>query len=230
MRDEAPTGKGGRAYEGGIACWKRIGVWGNGTCVELQEHVHCRNCPVYSAAAVGLLDAQAPLDYSAEWTSHFAQAQVEREVDTDSLVLFRVGTDWLALPTPLFLEVGERRPIRTLPHRRDSAVVGLVNVRGELLICMMLERILGYTELPSFRELQQRPRFLVVEGEDGRLVFPVDEVRGVHRHHANQLEPAPATVSRDTASHVLGMMAVDGVRAAVLDAPAMLEAAGRSLG
>ncbi len=32
-------------------CWNRIGVRGDGSCPELKRHIHCRNCPVYSAAA-----------------------------------------------------------------------------------------------------------------------------------------------------------------------------------
>ena len=32
-------------------CWNRIGVRGDGSCPELKQYVHCRNCPVYSAGA-----------------------------------------------------------------------------------------------------------------------------------------------------------------------------------
>jgi len=33
------------------ACWTTIGVRGDASCPELKQHVHCRNCPVYSAGA-----------------------------------------------------------------------------------------------------------------------------------------------------------------------------------
>ena len=32
-------------------CWNRIGVHGDKSCPLLSEHIHCRNCAVYSAAA-----------------------------------------------------------------------------------------------------------------------------------------------------------------------------------
>ncbi|HBP1772226.1 TPA: chemotaxis protein CheW, partial [Pseudomonas aeruginosa] len=32
-------------------CWNRIGVHGDKSCERLAEHVHCRNCEVYAAAA-----------------------------------------------------------------------------------------------------------------------------------------------------------------------------------
>ena len=41
-------------------CWNKIGVRGDGSCPELERHAHCRNCPVYSAAAAQLLDAELP--------------------------------------------------------------------------------------------------------------------------------------------------------------------------
>ena len=35
-------------------CWNKIGVRGDASCAELERHIHCRNCPTYSAAAVRL--------------------------------------------------------------------------------------------------------------------------------------------------------------------------------
>src|SRR5437588_4360 len=32
-------------------CWNRIGIGGDRTCPELAVHIHCRSCPVFSAAA-----------------------------------------------------------------------------------------------------------------------------------------------------------------------------------
>ena len=48
-------------------CWNRIGVNGDRTCPELEEHVHCRNCPVFAGAARGFFDRRAPEGYLAEW-------------------------------------------------------------------------------------------------------------------------------------------------------------------
>ena len=40
------------------------------------------------------------------------------------------------------------RLIHSLPHRRQGIVLGLVNVRGELLICVSLARLLGIVPDP----------------------------------------------------------------------------------
>ena len=41
-------------------CWNRIGIRGDKSCERLPEHVHCRNCPVYAAAAKRILDRLPP--------------------------------------------------------------------------------------------------------------------------------------------------------------------------
>src|ERR1041384_406406 len=144
-------------------CWNTIGIGGNGTCRELQKFIHCRNCPVYSAAGLQLLDQPLTPDYRREHTVHYAvEKQLTRAART-SLVIFRLGPEWLALPTPTFQEVAERRSPHTLPHRRRSVVLGLVNVRGELLICASLARLLGLeSETPRDKSRVVYDRLLVV--------------------------------------------------------------------
>jgi chemotaxis-related protein WspD len=83
-------------------CWNRIGVWGDATCVELNEAVHCQNCPVYAAAGRSLLDREAPSGYLSEWTHVVAGENQDRVFDTVSALVFRLQKEWLALPTQLF--------------------------------------------------------------------------------------------------------------------------------
>src|SRR5260370_34614594 len=86
------------------ACWTAIGVRGDRSCPELKEYVHCRNCPVYSASARQLLDAEPPADELVKWTSHFAERKQVKELDTRAIVIFRAATEWLALPAPCVAE------------------------------------------------------------------------------------------------------------------------------
>src|SRR5882724_3480372 len=80
-------------------CWNRIGVRGDSSCPQLEQHIHCRNCPVYSAAAAHLLDTAPPADYLSHWTQQVAQKSALTEITTHSVVVFRVDAEWLALPT-----------------------------------------------------------------------------------------------------------------------------------
>src|SRR5262245_30736571 len=124
-------------------CWNSIGVRGDVSCPELKERVHCRNCPVYSAAAAHSLDREPPAGYAEHWT---AQARQQKGTDDQaalSVLLFRLGAEWLALPTKVLTEIASPRPIHSLPHRRSNAVLGLANIRGTLLVCVSLRDLLA---------------------------------------------------------------------------------------
>ena len=188
-------------------CWNRIGVYGNNSCGELAKFVHCRNCGVFSNAAHRLLDRPLPDDYRREWTVHFAEEKKAASPARLSAVIFRIANEWLALPTAAFQEVAERRRIHSLPHRRGTPVLGLVNIRGELLICVSLGRILGLDPgTERQRPISPADRLLVASWEGSRLVFPVDEVQGIHRFQGNELREPPATVAKSRVSFSEGIL------------------------
>jgi chemotaxis-related protein WspD len=184
-------------------CWNRIGVLGDGSCSQLAERVHCRNCPVYFAGAVALLDRPTPGNYLTEWTDHFAQPKRAEELDTESAVIFRLGGEWLALATHVVSEVTHVLKIHSLPHRRAGVVMGLASVRGELVVCVSLAHILGVAGEETARESLRvrQARLLVIRRDDVRLVCPVDEVYGIYRFQPLELHEVPATVMKATASY-----------------------------
>jgi chemotaxis-related protein WspD len=184
-------------------CWNKIGVRGDGSCPQLEEHVHCRNCPVYFAGAVALLDRPAPSDYLEEWTNHFAEPKQAQEAETHSAVIFRIGAEWLALPTRVVSEVTNARTIHSLPHRRSGVVIGLANVRGELVVCASLAHVLGVGPAAANQNKlhTQHARLLVIRREDVRMVCPVDEVHGIQRFQSRELQEVPTTVAKAAASY-----------------------------
>src|SRR5262249_29414930 len=148
-------------------------------------------------AARQLLDRPLTEDYRREWTAHFALEKKPAVQTRLSAVIFRIGADWLALPTQAFQEVAERRRIHSLPHRRQGVVLGLANVRGELLICVALGRLLGLRAASSLLAVEiGRDRLLVAAWQGARLAFPVDEVRGIHRFESREVREIPATVAK----------------------------------
>lgn len=211
-------------------CWNQIGVEGNHTCRELARHVHCHNCPVYSAAAAQFLDRPLPPDYRREWTEHFAGEKRLATPARISAVIFRLGGEWLALPTQAFQEIAERRAMHSLPHRRRAIVLGIVNVRGELLICASLGRLLGLESAG----LQKRARavfdrLLVADWNGQRFAFPVDEVHGVHRFHQEDLREPPATIARSGLHCTAAVFPWRGFTVGFLDAAALIAALNRNL-
>jgi chemotaxis-related protein WspD len=175
-----------------LDCWNTIGVEGDGSCAQLREVIHCRNCPVYSNAGLQLLERALPPGYRRECTDYFRLQRKPARGSKISVVIFRVGPEWLALPTQAFQEVAEPRPVHSIPHRRHGLLLGLVNIRGELLLCVSVGRLLGVDHNTALEKLRTyHDRLLVVAWDGKRLVFPADEVHGIHHFHAGEAAPPP---------------------------------------
>jgi chemotaxis-related protein WspD len=221
-----PNGQAVESY----ACWNEIGVHGDGTCRELQKFIRCRNCPVYSSAGVRLLDRPLPPEYRREWTEHFTREKPLAAPRRNSAVLFRISAEWLALPTAAFQEVAERRLAHSLPHRQRGIVLGLVNIRGELLICVSLGHLLGLEKILPHETLRRtQERLLVADWEGNRFVFPVDEIHGIYRFETQELKEPPATLVKSNRSYVQGILHWQERAVGLLDANLLFSSLNRSL-
>src|SRR5690349_21072075 len=126
------TGVSGSNLPAVADCWNSIGTQGNSSCAELEKVIHCRNCAIYSRAALQLLNRPLPEGYRREWTEHLARPSDLARGARTSTVVFRLHGQWFALPTYLLQEVAEQRAVHSIPHRRQGVLLGLVNIRGEL--------------------------------------------------------------------------------------------------
>ena len=198
------------------ACWSEAGVWGRGDCPELVRHIHCRNCPSYSAAAVRMLDSEVPAGFQDEWTAHYARPKTVVPTDTRSVTIFRVNAEWMAIEVESLIEVIERRPVHSLPHTRSPFLKGVVNVRGQLLLCVSLTKMLNLAERSEAEKMKHTTfeRMLVIDSEGGRVVFPVSEVFGLWRFAASELRDVPATVSRADAHFTKAVLPWRNIRRA----------------
>jgi len=212
-------------------CWNTIGVRGDGSCSELVAHVHCRNCPVYSGAAAHLLDGEPPAGYVRQWTEQTRQGKGAAERAAFSALLFRLGTEWLALPTSVLTEIASPRPIHSLPHRRGDLVLGLANVRGTLLACISLRTLLGIDaeRTADADKLGSAVGRLLVMQRDGiRTVSPVDEVHGIERFAARDLGAVPATVAGAESRFTRALLTWQQRTVGVLDEAPLFRAVARS--
>jgi chemotaxis-related protein WspD len=175
-------------------CRNLIGVWGDQSCPELRRHVHCRNCEVYAQAGRQLLDRSAPSGYFTEWSAQTTDGASTQTSAHRSVMVFRVGSEWLALPTGLIREVIDPLPVRRVPHRNDPRFLGLVNVRGELLPCASLGALLG-APLAAHAGVRILPRMLVLERDGAAWTIPVDEVDGLRSPEEHELVAPPVTVA-----------------------------------
>jgi chemotaxis-related protein WspD len=174
-------------------CWNRIGVRGDRSCPELLKVTHCNNCPVFAAAGRRFLDAPSPDGYLAEWTTRLAARDDMREGDETSVLVFRLGDEWLALPVAVLVEVTRPRAVHRVPHR-GGLLAGMANIRGELLLCVRLDLILGVST-PADADADLK-RFVVIRRQAENWVFAADEVDQVHRVLLPDLTSAAPTLAR----------------------------------
>jgi chemotaxis-related protein WspD len=212
-------------------CWNRIGVRGDHSCPELPVVIHCHNCPVFTRAGQRLFERPPPPECVDEWTERLARQVSVEPGDVMSVIVFRVGPEWLAFDVLAMVEVAQPRRFHRIPHRRDRVLLGIVNVRGELQLCLSLRNLLGIEckeqEVPE--QAGQTGWLLVTEQKDGRLALAVDEVAGVWRMSRAALGNAPATVTGSQVSGARGVFVEGDRRVGVLEADQLFDRIRRCL-
>ncbi|NUP08630.1 MAG: chemotaxis protein CheW [Polyangiaceae bacterium] len=214
-------------------CWNRVGVRGDRSCIELRQHSHCHNCPVYRAAAVTLLDRELTAEQRREQTRQFAEAAVVSTPGRASALVFRVAAEWLALPPKVFVEVAEACRAHSLPHQRSEVISGIANVRGELIVTASL-RVLLSVQTEGAPPRRGSERVLVLAKGAARFACSVDEVHGLLRYDPDKVSKLPATLAGAAARFSAGMLSwEEGAQRTVrtvslLDDTLLFEALNRS--
>ena len=149
--------------------------------------------------ALRLLDREPPADYVKQWTQLLAQEREEETGETESVVVFRVGLEWMALPCRVFREFTSTGPIHRIPHRDDRVLLGITSIRGELNLAVSLHALLEI-EPASAGDAEKRtiPRLAVLDKDGEVFVVPVDEVHGLYRIASGELSKAPVTVEKSS--------------------------------
>jgi chemotaxis-related protein WspD len=215
-------------------CWNRIGVWAETgpSCEILQRVTHCRNCERYTAAGRRILDRPMPEGYQEEWSRIYGRKKEQHAQHTHSVVIFRLGDEWLSLPSQLVREITTLKPIHGLPHRGQGLIRGLVNIRGELRICVSLGSLLGLHqgELTS-RDLGYDvfARMILIDREGEQFVFPVTEVQGTHRFSGHELHAVPTTIGKAKATYTRNILKWKERNVACLDEELLLYALQKDL-
>ncbi|MDB4884803.1 MAG: cheW-like domain protein [Gemmatimonadetes bacterium] len=166
-------------------------------------------------------------------TAHYAAVRDDRRRATSSILVFRLGAEWLGLPTSSFDRVGEPRPVHSLPHRGGALAAGLVPVGGDLVIHLSLASLLGIAAAPTVAAADRAgiamARLVVLADAAGRVAFTADEVLGVHEFDVAQLRPLPSTLARSLVSYTSALVQVGAHPVGVLDGPRVMTAVSAAL-
>jgi chemotaxis-related protein WspD len=195
-------------------CWRVIGVYGGDrSCELLNEHVHCRSCPVFSQAGRALLDRPQP-PASREEATHNVAPMPPATSRTRGVFMFRIAQEWFALPLPSMLEVTELKRAHRVPHRSHKSLAGIVNVRGQLLLCASLH---GLLELPASAAVASTAR--VVHFSTGRedWTFVADEVFGIADVSESDFKGVPVSLSMRASAFTTALFDHDGRHVALLN-------------
>jgi len=182
-------------------CWKTIGVMGDGSCEKLAMAVHCHNCPVFMEAGQQLFEREPPAEYVRERTAQLSGQVAEEATGSEPMIVFRIEEEWLALDVDAVVEVAELRPVHRVPHRTDRLLMGVVNIRGELQLCVSLRALLGIDGSDRLSDDSSESegslcRLLVCDRQGQRWAFAVDEVAGVQRVVIDRLGNVPSTIAK----------------------------------
>ncbi len=213
-------------------CWKRIGVWGEEElrCPVLKQVIHCRNCEVFTRVGRNLLERNLPDHYEEEWTRVFAEKKEEEFPGTVSMLIFRIAKQWFALPAQLLEEVITPQPLHTVPHRNNSILMGVINVHGEIQLCVSLKDLLELEDdVDRKKEWRGYKRMIVVNKNDNRWVFPVDEIHGIYRVHPQTFENVPVTVAKAKTAFTKHLFKWEDTSVALLDDELLLYKLTRSV-
>jgi chemotaxis-related protein WspD len=223
-------------------CWNKIGVMGDRTCGELKTVIHCHDCPVFAAVGDSLLERQPPLNYVSEWINVLAQTPVDEETENNeaiiktaeaiSVMIVRLGNEQLALKAGILQEVTHPVTIQPLPHRSNELFLGLVNIRGETLLCASLLHLLNLEpsdENSSTPNPVNAQRMIVAGHQDDKWVFPVDEVYGIYRFNLSELREAPVVIAKASESYTQGIINWQGKKVNYLDSELLFYTLNRKI-
>lgn len=216
-------------------CWNQIGVWrrSDEICPKLEKIFHCHNCDIYSDAGRKLLDRRYHSDYKNEWVEIYASEKEVQKSHDYSALIFRLGDEVLALSTRLFTEIIEMREIHSIPHHADRLLRGLVNIRGEMLICVSLGTLLGLGKSQKdYTTVTERSfkRLAIIKSDDaGAFVFPISDALGIYHFDSKEINQPPTTISKTATSYISGTISWKTYTVGCLDPDLLISVLSRNI-
>ncbi|MCG2586187.1 chemotaxis protein CheW [Massilia sp. TS11] len=192
-------------------CWQTVGVRGDHSCPELPQYGHCQYCPRFAEGARASLRRPVDGAYLAAAAAEAATALAPTEHASASLLVFRVGPEWLGLDPLRVRAVLPTATPQRLPHRRTRGLLGVVHGDGLLHPAVSLAELLGSGSGSARPGRHAFARLLLVDADGLDLALPVDEVDGLLRYAPARVQPVPATVGHGLAPLLDGLVA-DGAR------------------
>lgn len=165
----------------------------------LQNGIHDSN----------LLNRPHPKGYTEEWVESLKHFAFEESIPRQSLLVFRIKGEWLALPSYCIKEVTKTTFIHSLPHTNSNVLLGITNVQGELLVTISMQNLLNIPDTPKTLEkdytYSRYSRNIVFEDKKNVFAFPVDEIFGLTYVKSANIEPVPISIIKSLKNFFSGI-------------------------
>lgn len=161
------------------------------------------------------LDLPIPSGLREEWASLLAAPpKIKAAGDRKKLFVVRLGAEWFGFPPSMLVATQPDAKAHRLPHRLDSAVEGLVNADGRVIICISLERVFG--ALPA-EGGSDAPRLLVFQSGGWTFAARARQVTGVEEVNFENLQSLGESASESLRRSARGLVVQDGKALTCLD-------------
>lgn len=169
-----------------------------------------------------------------EYARAYAKPKAIKKKGGVSVILFRIGPEWLGIASGLVQKVMSPRGVRFIPHRTNSTLQGVANYDGEMLVVVSVRDLLGievFSQAATGEEGQcartdaishAYARSLMISKEGRPIAIPVDEVYGRKAYHADDLRTPPATIRNAMKTYVKGLVELAGMQVGILDGDLLL--------
>jgi purine-binding chemotaxis protein CheW len=144
----------------------------------------------------------------------------EEVTDRVSLLLFRIGEEWYAVRVSDVREIFQEYELTQIPCVPEY-ILGVVNVRGEILSVTDSARIMGIGTVQTVDGVA--PPAIVVANEEIVTALVVDEIGDIAEVADGAIEPPISIIDRSQAEFVSGSVFIDGSMVGLISIERMLE-------
>jgi len=121
--------------------------------------------------------------------------------DSIAILRFRLGAEWYAVRVSEVREIFHEYEITSIPCVPDY-ILGVVNVRGEILSVTDPARLMGLGSVSV--EEQVLPPAVVIARDDLASALVVDEIGDITEVDTEAIEPPISTIDRGQAEFIVG--------------------------
>lgn len=153
------------------------------------------------------------------------EQEEESQGDTLGLLLFRLAEEWYAFPVEGVREIHNEYKVTRIP-RVPEHILGVINVRGEILSVMDLATLIG---VPSrtVRDIgAELPSAIIVANEKCVSAVVVDEIGDIAEVQGDAVEPSLSTLDRARAEFIGGSVYLDNRLVGIVNLEKVLEPIG----